>query len=79
MPRFGHQFWFQMELPFAEIVKPGRRSRCGAENQEFCFRHVKFEMLFRFVSEGAEQAVEAQDKVRDINTWELFSAMELTI
>lgn len=34
-------------------------------------------MLFRLVSEGAEQAVEAQDKVRDINTWELFSAMEL--
>ena len=68
MPRFGHQFWFQMELAFTEMGTPGRRSRCGAENQEFYFRHVKFEILFRLVNEGAEQTVEAQDEIRNINT-----------
>lgn len=47
-PRFGAYLlsfgW--MELPFTVMVKPGRESRSGAENQEFVlFRHVKFEML----------------------------------
>ena len=57
-----------MEWAFTEMGKPGRRSRCGAENQEFYFRHVKFEILFRLVNEGAEQTVEAQDEIRNINT-----------
>ena len=59
------------------MVKPGRGRRCGAENQEFCFRHVKFEMFLRVTSEGVEQAVEymrlqLMREVRDINTWGLF-------
>lgn len=59
------------------MVKPGRGSSCGAENHEFCFRRVKFEMLLRLTSEGVEQAVgymrlQLMREVRDINIGRLF-------
>lgn len=47
--------------------------RHGAENQEFSFRHVKFEMLFRLSSGGAEyMSFELMREIRAINIWRLF-------
>lgn len=55
-----------------------QREQMWAENHEFCFRRVKFEMLLRLTSEGVEQAVgymrlQLMREVRDsINIWRLF-------